>query len=284
MFGSLAGIQYDAFNGRLLVADFGAHIIRAVSLPGGVVSTVVGDVARSLSGGSSGGFNPAAGNADGLPAAATFRNPDSIALVGPNSFLVSDFGNNGIRLVSLAAGGGGVVTVAGTEVINNQGGWADGPGEIAYVNPMGMAVAPDGTVIVADGFTNTIRRLRCDFLAPSPLPLPPAAADNVLGPVVVGNLRSGALAIIIAAAVVVLALAGAVGTWALRRKGSSAGASPPSTPTAAAAYSTLNPSSPTVIEMSKAAGGEGPVLNPLAVNGGAEVPLPGGVVEWNAKA
>ncbi|MEB3223685.1 MAG: hypothetical protein VKS61_16545 [Candidatus Sericytochromatia bacterium] len=127
-------------DGTLYVADTDNHCIRVVS-PDGAVTTLAGGVA---------------GFADGVGAAAAFSSPSGIALAATGEVLVGDTGNHCIRAVSTA---GVVTTVAGT----NASGYADATGAAArFSGPRGLAVAPDGAIIVADTGNHRLRRIASD--------------------------------------------------------------------------------------------------------------------------
>lgn len=131
------GIAADA-AGNLYVADMMAHTIRKVT-PQGVVSTFAG--------------SGSAGSADGTGTAASFNNPDSIAVDGNGNVYVADTGNNMIRKISST---GVVTTLAGS---TTQGS-VDGTGTAArFRGPSGVATDASGNVYVADGDNNMIRKI-----------------------------------------------------------------------------------------------------------------------------
>lgn len=129
-----AGLAMDG-SGTLYVADFWA--IRKVTT-GGVVTTLAG--------------NGTAGHADGSGAAASFEGALGIAY-GNGQLYVADSNNNEIRAVTL---GGVVTTFAGSLT----SGSADGSGTAArFADPVDVAVAPSGGVLVADASNNEIREI-----------------------------------------------------------------------------------------------------------------------------
>ncbi|GAC1341892.1 MAG: hypothetical protein NVSMB23_14080 [Myxococcales bacterium] len=118
-------------DGDALVAD-GDRILRVT--PGGVVSVLAGSTE---------------GAADGPAAQATFSGPRGLAVAPNGDIFVSDTGNNRIRLIS----GGSVRTVAG-----RSRGFADGPGiKARFSLPMGIALTPSGTLLVADAGNHRLR-------------------------------------------------------------------------------------------------------------------------------
>jgi sugar lactone lactonase YvrE len=95
-----------------------------------------------------------AGFADGPAATAQFNFPNGVAVAPNGTVYVADRFNNRIRATNPATGE--VTTLAG----NGTQGFADGPGNTAQFNdPTGVAVAPNGTVYVADVINNRIRAI-----------------------------------------------------------------------------------------------------------------------------
>jgi glucose/arabinose dehydrogenase len=123
-------------NGNIVVADRDNHRIRLVTLAG-VVTTLAGSTAGFL---------------DGTGAAAQFNNPQGVAVFPNGNIVVADTSNHRIRLVTPA---GVVTTLAG----NNSGGnFVDGTGAVAGFNrPYGVAVLPNGNIVVADVNNGRIR-------------------------------------------------------------------------------------------------------------------------------
>ncbi|WP_282268487.1 gluconolaconase [Stenotrophomonas sp. PS02298] len=119
-----------------------------------------GDNNRILYRGLDGAFEVLAGGiegfADGQGAAAKFNTPSGIALDGQGNLYVADTGNHAIRRISAQ---GQVITLAG----DGMPGFADGKGAQARFNgPMGVAVAADGRVYVADTWNDRIRVIATD--------------------------------------------------------------------------------------------------------------------------
>src|SRR5688500_8450786 len=125
-------------DGTLYVSDAGdAQRIRRIGIDG-IVSTVAGG---------------APGFADGPGASARFDTPSGVAAAADGTLYVADTGNNAIRRI---APDGRVSTIAG----DGTAGYRDGPGsESRFNGPVGVAVAPDGRVIVADTYNDRIRAI-----------------------------------------------------------------------------------------------------------------------------
>jgi sugar lactone lactonase YvrE len=128
-------------DGTIFVADAGhAHRIRRIS-PDGVVTTLAGG---------------ARGFADGSGTRAAFSTPSGLALAQDGTLYLADTGNHAIRRI---APDGQVSTLAG----DGTPGYANGPAQQARFNgPIGIAVAPDGRIVVADTYNDCIRVIDVD--------------------------------------------------------------------------------------------------------------------------
>jgi sugar lactone lactonase YvrE len=116
---------------RIIVADYGAHLLREVSLAG-VVTSFAGDGVMAT--------------IDGPRAGARFVAPSAVAADATGGLFVSDIGAHRIRRI---AADGTVTTVAG----DGTGGFMDGQGNVAqFYGQEGIAVSANGaTIYVADG-------------------------------------------------------------------------------------------------------------------------------------
>jgi sugar lactone lactonase YvrE len=93
------------------------------------------------------------GSADGSGAAASFQQPQGIAVDGGGNLYVADYGNHTIRKITPA---GVVTTLAG---LAGSSGFVNATGSAArFWNPMGLTVDPGGNVYVADGGGNNCIR------------------------------------------------------------------------------------------------------------------------------
>ncbi len=135
-FDSPEGIASDGFTSpSLYVADTGNHVVRKVTL-GGSVTTVAGNP-------------PQAGSADLQGAAARFRAPAGVALIG-NDVFVADTENHTIRKIDSA---GVATTIAGSA---GSPGSTDTPPRFRF--PGGIT-ALGGDLYVTDSENHTIRKV-----------------------------------------------------------------------------------------------------------------------------
>ena len=82
-----------------------------------------------------------------------FEQRPGLATDGKGNVIVADAGNHAIRRISPS---GTVTTIAG----GNGWGLRDGPaGTAQFARPMGVAIAPDGSIYVADAYNHRIRRI-----------------------------------------------------------------------------------------------------------------------------
>ncbi|HXE80550.1 MAG TPA: SMP-30/gluconolactonase/LRE family protein [Vicinamibacterales bacterium] len=134
------GVAASADGSVVYVADAGDNNrIRRIDANG--VTTVAGD---------SEGFR------DGLRSEAAFHTPSAIAIDRSGRLYVADTGNHAIRRVDP---NGSVTTVAGS----GRPGYRDGPAAGAMFNgPVGLAIADDGAIYVADTYNDRIRRISPD--------------------------------------------------------------------------------------------------------------------------
>jgi DNA-binding beta-propeller fold protein YncE len=112
--------------------------------PDGTVRTVAGTGRKGYSG-------------DGGPAtAATFNGPKELALDPQGNILIVDTENHAIRRLDRATGT--ITTLAGN---GQPGGHGDGgPATAARLNrPHGIAIAPDGGILVGDSDNHRVRRI-----------------------------------------------------------------------------------------------------------------------------
>ncbi len=132
------GLAVDA-GGTLYVADVGNHTIRKITVTG-MVSTVAGLAGTS-------------GATDGWVSDARFKYPIHIAVDEEGNLYVSDYDNSTLRKVSP---NGWVSTLGGYPGVIAS---LDGLGTQArFRHPMGVALAADGTLFVADMSSSRIIR------------------------------------------------------------------------------------------------------------------------------
>ena len=102
------------------------------------------------------------GSVDGIGTAAKFGVPTNLAILPSGIIVVADANNNNIRLVDPTTAA--VTTLAGSTLgLTGSTGYVDGTGTAAkFANPNGMAVLPNGTIVVADTNNARIRLVGTD--------------------------------------------------------------------------------------------------------------------------
>ena len=131
----------------LYVADSFNHLIRAVSIPGGVVTTVAGTVVAGVG---------QSGRTNGAALSSKFLNPQGLCLNSAGTTLfVADTGNNEIRAIDLV--GGTVSLFAGSTT--GATGLLNGTGTSARFNsPRDIELDPaTGNYYIADYTNDQIR-------------------------------------------------------------------------------------------------------------------------------
>lgn len=127
-------------DGNLIVANTGAHTIVRIDPKTKAVSILAG-------------ANGVSGDVDGNAAEARFNAPVGLAMGKDGSIFVADTYNDCIRVISPD---GQVKTLAG----GREPGFADGAGAEAHFDtPCGIAVAKDGSLLIADTGNHRIRRV-----------------------------------------------------------------------------------------------------------------------------
>jgi sugar lactone lactonase YvrE len=131
------GVAVDG-SGNVYVAERSNHLIRKIT-SAGVVTTFAGSGSE--------------GSADGTGTAASFNEPQDVAVDGSGNMYVADHTNNRIRKITSA---GVVTTLAGS----GSEGSADGTGTAAsFYYPAGVAVDGSGNVYVAGHGNHLIRKI-----------------------------------------------------------------------------------------------------------------------------
>jgi sugar lactone lactonase YvrE len=145
-----AGLAIDA-QGNVLVADtFDCRIRRIDS--GGNVTTVAGNATDTIGYGP-GSFADGTGGPNGT---AEFSYPSGVVADPQGNIYVADSGNNRIRKIDPQ---GNVTTLAGNGTADFADG-AGGPDGVAeFTSPLSVALASDGSLLVADTGNNRIRRV-----------------------------------------------------------------------------------------------------------------------------
>jgi DNA-binding beta-propeller fold protein YncE len=130
-------------DGALVVADTGNQRLRRVEL-NGAVTTIAG--------------TGEAGSLDGLLTTAHFDEPTGVAVDNEGTIYVAEAGGSVVRACTFKFMPQ-VLTLAGGAI----SGFADGKLEEARFNhPSGVAIAPDGTLVVADTGNGAVRAILSD--------------------------------------------------------------------------------------------------------------------------
>ncbi len=146
-------------TGEIFVADSNNAAIRKIV--GGTVFTAYG-VAESF------------GTSDGDAGGVRFRRPMALASDGAGNLLVADPDAETVRLI---ATDGASHTIAG---LGDVAGAADGAGPVARLSaPHGVAVAPDGTIYIADTGNHVIRRGTVEWATPPAITQQPKKSAGV---------------------------------------------------------------------------------------------------------
>ncbi|MEK6675021.1 MAG: NHL repeat-containing protein, partial [Planctomycetota bacterium] len=129
---------------RIYIADTGNHVIRRIERDG-TINTLAGNAI--LGAGYSGDGGPAT--------AAQLNTPSDIEVAPDGSIYIADTSNNVIRKVSPD---GIITTVAGTGELGYGG--DGGPADEAKLNrPYGVALSPQGDLLIADTHNHRIRKI-----------------------------------------------------------------------------------------------------------------------------
>ncbi|WP_055745124.1 NHL domain-containing protein [Brevibacillus choshinensis] len=136
-------------DGTVYIADTKSHLIR--KLFQGNISTFAGFTFSE----DSKGF-PIGTLYDGAANLSVFQNPQGLSLDSQGNLYVADTGNHSIRKITSL----GVSTIGGDGVMGNRDG-KNGK-DARFHSPADLAIAPDGTVYVADTLNHVIRKIAVD--------------------------------------------------------------------------------------------------------------------------
>lgn len=138
----------------------------------------------------------APGFADGPGATARFDAPFGIAVAPDGAVIVAEAGNRRVRRIGVAPPRE-VTTLAGSGAAGDD----DGPAAAAtFQGPLGVAVAPDGTVYVSDTFGSRVRRIAAGVVStvagPEGLRRPAGIAVGPDGRLYVADYADGAIKVV----------------------------------------------------------------------------------------
>ncbi len=145
-----AALAFDK-DGHLLIADMGNHRLRRVDLSTGTIVTIAGK------------GTPGSGGDGGAAKDAELNTPGGLTVDGTGTIYIADSGNHRVRKIG-SDGNISAVTGTGTAGFGGDGTLAS----VATLNfPTGLAIAPDGHLVIADTFNHRVRKLRPQPQAPS---------------------------------------------------------------------------------------------------------------------
>lgn len=135
-----SAIAFDK-DENLIIADSGSSSIKRLNIINAEITTIAGVENKH-------------GFADGESSQALFNAPVGVAVSKDGKIYVADTYNDKIRLIE----NGKVITLAG-----NSKGFSDGIGSQAlFDTPCGLAIFPDGSLLVADTGNRRLRRIEAD--------------------------------------------------------------------------------------------------------------------------
>ena len=129
-------------TGHLYIADTLNHRVRRVDAMTGVITTIAGL------------GQPRCSGDGGLAVEAGLNEPAALAMSDRGVLYIADQNNNRVRAVDLATGVIDTVAGTGSAAYNGDGVAAT---ETGLAGPGGLALAPDGTLFIADSFNGRIR-------------------------------------------------------------------------------------------------------------------------------
>lgn len=176
-----AGLALDDAGRRLFVSDAQSHLVWALNLDDRTMTIIAGD-------GQPG--RPAAG--EGTPAhGARLSNPRGLAFAGSKLF-IADSSNNAVEAIDFSVDPENPVIrrLAGSPTgeacpgLTSHPCGLDGPASAALLRqPKGIAVAPDGSLLIADTGDHAIRRIGADGILTTPVsPDESASASGTFEP------------------------------------------------------------------------------------------------------
>lgn len=147
------GIALDA-GGNLFIADGMNNRVRRVDAATGVITTVAGNGYPCFDG-------------DGGPAtSADLWSPWDLRIDASGNLLIADYSNSRIRIVDARTGI--IAPLAGIGVPDYSG--DGGPATLAGLDPTGLALDPQGNLLVTDGANGRVRKIVLTLAPPPSLP------------------------------------------------------------------------------------------------------------------
>lgn len=141
-----AAVAIDA-AGDLFIADYSNNVVRRVDATTGIITTYAGNAAAP-------GYNGDSGAAT----AVHLNGPSALAFDAAGNLYIADSRNNLVRRVDTS---GQLTTVAGSYYLTASGTPPSGvpATSVALLRPMGVAIAPDGSLYISDTGNGIVRRV-----------------------------------------------------------------------------------------------------------------------------
>ncbi|MDR7856684.1 stalk domain-containing protein [Tissierella sp.] len=162
-FNEPSGLALDS-KGNLYVSDSGNQLLRYIDFEANTVTTVAGNIQKSVSSSQTNVMYAEGGFSDGAALESSFNFPKGLAVTEEGGLLIADSLNHRIRYLL----NGCVTTLIGDS--RGRYGNADGINGYNQIhNPTDVLVLEDGSIIVADSYNNLIRKFTL-YQLPKDLP------------------------------------------------------------------------------------------------------------------
>jgi sugar lactone lactonase YvrE len=139
MIGAIIGIAIDA-SGNVYIADQSNNRVRKITAATGIITTITGSTSAGYTGDG------------GAATAATLSGPSDVLVDGSNNVYIVDNGNNVVRLITSSTG------IISTVYGDGTNGFTGVQTQLkAQLAPQGVALNPNGDVLIADGYYYDVR-------------------------------------------------------------------------------------------------------------------------------
>jgi sugar lactone lactonase YvrE len=139
MLGAIIGIAIDA-SGNIYIADQSNNRVRKITASTGIISTIAGSTTAGYTGNG------------GAATAATLSGPSDVLVDGSGNVYIVDNGNNVVRLITTSTG------IISTVYGDGTNGFTGVQTQLkAQLAPQGVALNPNGDVLISDGYYYDVR-------------------------------------------------------------------------------------------------------------------------------